>query len=249
MRAHEIPELVATAKGRFEFWTRFVNKVGARSVVEIGVWRGAFAEAVLRECPSVERYYMIDPWRHLADWNKPANKTDEVFDGVLAEAMERTDFAADRRIILRGRTSEVIGEIPDASLDFAYIDGDHSLRGITLDLQLVVQKMAPGAWIGGDDFVPHVWQHGKEFEPTFVFPCAVYFAEALSTQIFAVGSEQFLMRAPPGDPDADPGLQLDRSGRYSSTTVGSALTTPANKRRTVRGRLQRVLAARDKPDQ
>ena len=33
--------------------------------------------------------------------------------------------------MLRGTTTEVIDRVPDRSVDFAYIDGDHTLRGIT----------------------------------------------------------------------------------------------------------------------
>jgi hypothetical protein len=48
--------------------------------------------------------------------------------------MKKTEFASAKRVVLRGRTKEVIDDIPDNSLDFAYIDGDHTLRGITVDL-------------------------------------------------------------------------------------------------------------------
>ena len=104
---------------------------------------------------------MIDPWAHLPNWNKPFNVDDLTFEEVYAEALRKTDFAASRRIVLRGRTSAVIDEVPDQSLDFAYIDGDHTLRGITLDLIQVLPKIKDGGLIGGDDFVNKPWQHGS----------------------------------------------------------------------------------------
>ena len=82
----------------------------------------------------IETYYMIDPWRNLADWNKPANTSDEQFEVFHREALERTGAHEAKRVVLRGTTAEVIDRIPDGSLDLAYVDGDHTLRGITIDL-------------------------------------------------------------------------------------------------------------------
>ena len=76
---------------------------------------------------------MIDPWRYLDDWNKPANKEDNIMEQFFLEAKFNTDFAANKRVILRGKTTEVVEEIPDNELEFAYIDGDHTLKGIAID--------------------------------------------------------------------------------------------------------------------
>lgn len=162
-------------------------------MAEVGVYRGDFAAKILAECNSLKKYYMIDPWKHLEDWNKPANKSDEVFEGFLSETRSKTNFAADKRIILRGKTTEVIEDIPDNSLDFAYIDGDHTLRGIAIDLIRVHPKVRVGGFIGGDDFSTTAWQHRTSFEPTLVFPFAVYFAEAVGTRMHALPHHQFLM--------------------------------------------------------
>jgi len=55
-------------------------------------------------------------------------------DSMLELGVARGDFAASKRIILQGKTTEVIDQINDNELDFAYIDGDHTLKGITIDL-------------------------------------------------------------------------------------------------------------------
>jgi hypothetical protein len=88
----------------------------------------------------------------------------------------------------------VIDQIPDGSLDFAYIDGDHTLRGITIDLIRLLPKVKEGGIIGGDDFVNTPWQHDTRFEPTLVCPFAVYFAEAVSLPIMAMPHKQFMIR-------------------------------------------------------
>lgn len=69
-------------------------------MLETGVWKGAFAEHLLRTAPSIERDLMIDPWRPLEGWNKPLNVPDAEFEAAHAAALARTEFAAERRQLL-----------------------------------------------------------------------------------------------------------------------------------------------------
>jgi hypothetical protein len=48
------------------------------------------------------------------------------FEPSFRAAKEKTDFAGTRRVVLRGTTTEVIDQISDGELAFAYIDGDHT---------------------------------------------------------------------------------------------------------------------------
>ncbi|HXJ89089.1 MAG TPA: class I SAM-dependent methyltransferase [Candidatus Binatia bacterium] len=191
LSTEELLRECSSKSSRVEFWVEFIRRAGIGKMVEVGVFEGDFASVVLRRCPGIETYYMLDPWRHLPNWNKPANQEDDVFNRLYESAKRKTDFAADRRVVLRGMTTEVIDEIPDASLDFAYVDGDHTLKGITIDLIRVYAKVSAGGFIGGDDFTPTIWQHSSRYEPTLVYPFAVYFAEAAGATIYALPNCQF----------------------------------------------------------
>jgi len=193
----DLTTVVSAAPQRPDLWVDILTRIDARRVAEIGVFRGMFAEEILNRCPAITDYYMVDPWRHLDDWNKPANVSSKKFDDIYDEAMRRTAAHEGRRRVLRGRTSEVMGDIPDGRLDFAYIDGDHTLRGITIDLVQVFGKVRAGGWVAGDDFARRIWQHGQSFEPTMVFPFAVYFAEAVGCPIYALPFTQFLIEKDP----------------------------------------------------
>jgi hypothetical protein len=184
-------------------------------MAEVGVYKGDFAAKLLESCDSIQEYYMIDPWRHLDDWNKPANTDDTSFNQYLSETRAKTDFAAKKRRILRGKTVEVIEEIPDGTLDFAYIDGDHTLKGITIDLIRVFPKIRAGGCIGGDDFTATVWQHKAAFEPTLVFPFAVYFAEAVGARIYGLPNAQFLIEKN----DIQPFAFVDLTGHYGNINL------------------------------
>jgi Methyltransferase domain len=186
------------SSSREDLWSQIVEHVQAKAFLELGVFRGAFAERMLRSCPGIAQYYMVDPWRHLDDWNKPANVDQSMFDEVYAEAMQRTDFAGGRRVVLRGRTTEVIDHIPDAALDVAYIDGDHTLRGIAIDLMCTYPKVRPGGVLGGDDYTQTIWQHADRFEPSLVCPFAAYFAEGCGAAIIILPHSQFAIVKPLG---------------------------------------------------
>ena len=67
---------------------------------------------------------------------------------------------------------------------------------MTSDLQAVWPKVRPGGWIIGDDFSPTIWQHDRAYEPTLVFPYAIYFAEAVGAPIAAIDHNQFAMMKP-----------------------------------------------------
>ncbi len=188
-----VENCINQSSSRFEFWVNFLNLIKAKNLAELGVYKGDFAAKLLKKCDSIEKYYMVDPWRQLDDWNKPANKEDNVFEKFLSQTKSKTDFASEKRIILRGKTTEVVDKITDGELDFAYIDGDHTLKGISIDLIRLFPKIKDGGWIGGDDFSKTVWQHSTKYEPTLVFPFAVYFAEAVDATIYALPNSQFLL--------------------------------------------------------
>jgi len=190
---HRLEAIIQKSKNRTDLWQNFLKDAACQGVAEIGVYKGDFAKNILKECPSVVTYLMIDPWRNLSDWNKPANADDKTFEGFYQESMQKTEFAAGKRQVLRGTTMEVVDKIRNNELDFAYIDGDHTLKGITIDLISLWPKIKSNGFIGGDDFSSTIWQHSDEFEPTMVFPFAVYFAEAVNATIYGLPHKQFLI--------------------------------------------------------
>jgi len=207
----------AAIRMRRDLWVSFVNEVQARDLAEVGVFRGRFAQRLLRDCPGIASYFMIDPWRHLDDWNKPANKDDDVFEHIFQAALKETRRYAEKRVVLRGTTTEVIDQLPDDGLDFVYVDGDHTLRGITIDLVKLYPKVRDGGWIGGDDFRRSIWQHGQTYEPTLVFPFAVYFAEAVDARIYGLPYNQFLI-----EKSSDGGYEfVDLTGGYRNLDLRS----------------------------
>lgn len=224
---------VSRSQTRADFWAEFIRVFDVRCMAEIGVFEGNFAAFMLERCPPIRKYYMIDPWRHLDAWNKPANKDDATFERIFETAKAKTNFAGERRILLRGMTTEVINSIPDEELDFAYIDGDHTLKGIAIDMIRVFPKVKIGGFVGGDDFTPSVWQHKARFEPSLVFPFAVYFAEAVGATIYALPRGQFCMRR-----TTEPHFNfVDMTGRYKDLGLRGQFAPAVVLMRTVKDRM------------
>ena len=109
----------------------------------------------------------------------------------------------------------MVDQIPDGDHDFVYIDGDHTLRGITVDLTRLFPKVKVGGFMAGDDFCRNIFQHKAGFEPTLVFPYAVYFAEAVGARIYALPHKQFVLQKVPTGEHAF----VDLAGRYTKTTL------------------------------
>lgn len=193
-KTKDVSDAISGSTSRFQLWQQLFELADAKTVAEVGVWKGDFAEHILGSCSSVEKYYMIDPWASLPDWNKPANVSSEKFEHIYAEAIAKVAFASEKVTVLRGKTKDVIPEIPDNSLDFVYVDGDHTLRGITIDLIKLFPKVKENGFIAGDDFMPKPWKHDIRFEPTLVCPFAIYFAEAMDVPILALPFNQFLIQ-------------------------------------------------------
>jgi hypothetical protein len=220
-----------------ELWIEFIQSTGVRRMAEIGVYRGDFATDVLRRCEGLTAYYMIDPWRHLNDWNKPANHDDAVLGEFFREAKAKTDFAGAKRMILRGKTTEMIEQIADGELDFAYIDADHTLKGIAIDLIRVWPKVRTGGFLGGDDFTRSVWEHDTRFEPTLVFPFAVYFAEAVGATIYALPYSQFCLQKG----NAAQFAFVDLTGKYDDVGLRNQFTPEKLLKITIGQRFPRLM--------
>lgn len=215
----ELSNIVSGSSSRFDIWNRFLKESKSVNLAEVGVWKGDFAKNVLETNSDIEKYFLIDPWQHLDNWNKPWNVADDTFDEIYLEALANTRKYSEKTIVLRGTVADVISQIPDNSLDFVYIDGDHTLRGITIDLLKIYPKIKTNGFIAGDDFLNTPWQHDVQFEPTLVCPFAVYFSEAHDLPIAALPFNQFLIHKDEGS-----GFEFtDFTGRYGDLSLNALL--------------------------
>lgn len=129
---------------------------GARGA-EIGVFAGDTSRELLKGDPSLQ-LLMVDSWEgdgqaysgDSGDWH--ATLPQAAQDEFLSKARKRVAFANGRASIVRKRSQEALADVPDASLDFVFIDADHSYHGCRNDIEGWARKLKPGGWLGGHDY-------------------------------------------------------------------------------------------------
>ena len=131
-----------------------VHLIGA----EIGVLNGNTSFRLLGARPLLI-HYMIDPWiapekgsSYLKSGDDNALKPARAHEGAYKKTLKRVEFAGCRAVILRMFSHEAVLKIKDASLDFVFIDGDHSYDGVKKDINLWTCKVKKSGWIGGHDY-------------------------------------------------------------------------------------------------
>lgn len=132
------------------------NSVGA----EVGVHLGEFS-AVLNTTLNPTRLYLIDPWKNILDerysksWYGNKVTQDDLDDRYHNVA---TKFDDSKNIkIFRNFSKDITDLIPDNSLDFVYLDADHTFEGVCLDFNIFYKKVKKGGIIAGDDYTDNNW--------------------------------------------------------------------------------------------
>jgi hypothetical protein len=80
-----------------------------------------------------------------------ARKSSQQWERIYQAARKSTAFASERVEILRMDSVEAANRVADRSLDFVFIDGDHSHEGCKRDIEAWAAKVKAGGWIGGHD--------------------------------------------------------------------------------------------------
>ncbi len=111
------------------------------TIAEVGVAFGALSREIIDRC-NPERLYLIDSW----DSDRYASGLQE----VRAKFKER--IARAEIIIRQGSSTGVLSKFPDRSLDFVYIDTDHSYETTAKELLIAAGKVKEGGRIGGHDY-------------------------------------------------------------------------------------------------
>lgn len=149
-------------KGKRKRWDAILDRLPTgKSLlgVEIGVLNGRTSCILLKERPLLE-HHMIDPWLvptkgSSYDMAQDINsqKSQDDHNKALILTKKRVAFAGKRGVIKRMMSHEAINDYKDHSLDFVFIDGDHSYDGVKKDIEMWECKVKSGGWIGGHDFL------------------------------------------------------------------------------------------------
>lgn len=127
---------------------KLCRDLGMRRGSEIGVWKGAYSEEFCKAIPGVE-WLAIDPWAPYADYREKKNDAALIAD-AYAEASRR--LAPLGAQLIKASSVDAAADIPDGSLDVAYIDGNHEAPFVREDLETWTQKLRPQGLLCGHDY-------------------------------------------------------------------------------------------------
>ena len=123
---------------------RLVKENGWSKGAEIGVLNGATTFHLLDRCPDLH-LVAVDQWA--MDNTVYGDLTD-----VGVEFVKKARGAYEGRCcILLGHSASMANNVEDGSLDFVFIDADHSYESALADIKAWAPKVRPGGAVMGHD--------------------------------------------------------------------------------------------------
>ena len=131
---------------------------------EIGVWHGHFSDIILSDWSAARGiHYLIDPYKPTTSCGDKGRLDKHC---LLDNATFADAYARARRLVSRQRTPPLqrptqflrlesltaAKRVPDASLDFLYVDAAHDHHAVKMDLRAWARKLCPGGLLAGHDF-------------------------------------------------------------------------------------------------
>lgn len=136
---------------------RILNWLGLKgAAVEVGVNQGHYSEHFLEQWAG-ELLISVDAWGPYAE------ATPEQREADYAATKARLERFGDRSAVWRSTSVNaakhfMLDPQRQGGFDFVYIDGDHSYRSVTADLEAWWPLVKPGGIIAGHDWIPDGWR-------------------------------------------------------------------------------------------
>ena len=140
---------IETREKLAEYFAELGFKVGA----EIGVEQGKYTEVL---CKAGLAIFAIDAWQAYKGYRDHVNQ--KKLDGFLEKTKERVvPYHCD---VIKAFSMDAVKNFNDESLDFVYIDCNHSFRYIADDIYEWSKKVRKGGIVSGHDYSIIAGKHG-----------------------------------------------------------------------------------------
>jgi len=140
----------------------FIPGIGA----EIGVWQGETSAKLLSKYPEL-KLYMVDIWGDKSNYSGEKEKQ-------IAKKVVKP--FGHRAVILHGSSVRMSQVVENGSLDFVFIDANHSYKSVKEDNEVWYPKVCVGGYIMGHDYLnpkrPGVKRAVDELYGDSVFVCS-----------------------------------------------------------------------------
>ena len=137
-------------------WHVIANLVHQRGLgvgAEIGVAEGRFSAALLDLCPDLKLWGFDNYLPGYRTWMGSEWSPDAVSKNKeMAQIVVRR--YRPRFTLVEKSSVEAASWLDDASLDFVFIDADHSYDAVRADIKAWTPKLRDGGWMTGHDYDP-----------------------------------------------------------------------------------------------
>ena len=122
--------------------------------VEVGVLGGNFSFYILDVWKNI-KLFSVDPWMNQIDtqYIDVNNRDNETFERMYLDVLKRSNNYSPRSIIVRILSTPASQMFEDNSLDFVYLDANHSYETVKEDLHHWYPKIKKNGIISGHDFI------------------------------------------------------------------------------------------------
>lgn len=134
---------------RKQFLAEKVQEHGWTRGAELGLWKGDTFLYLLEHCPDLH-LIGVDLWAPQPGHDGPEDWAG--WDHAAHEFIVRTGVDGSRRArIIKDTTHNAAQQVDDGSLDFVFIDADHSTQGVRRDIEDWGPKLKESGWFFGHD--------------------------------------------------------------------------------------------------
>lgn len=127
------------------------NHLDYRVGVEVGTEYGLYAETICKAAPRL-KLYSVDPYRAYKGYRE--HRSQNKLNGIYEQASER--LRRYNHEFIREPSIKAAESFADGSLDFVFIDANHSLVHVVQDLVAWVPKVRREGIVSGHDFIRRV---------------------------------------------------------------------------------------------
>lgn len=135
-------EVKANRTARADVLIALIDEHGWTKGAELGVEAGHTHLALLEDCPDLT-LIGVDRWLGIYRGRSRASMYPEL--QIAVRPYES------RSRLVRATTVAAAEDIPDGSLDFVFIDANHSEESVRADIEAWAPKLKPDGWITGHD--------------------------------------------------------------------------------------------------
>ena len=141
---------------RWALLRKFVEERNWKKGAELGVWKGKTYKYLLTHCPDLTLIgvdlYQPQPGSNGPEtWVAGENGHEWDHERYYKEITDFQELIGNRAQFIRATTKQASLQVEDESLDFVFIDADHSYEAVKQDIDLWEKKVKPGGCVLGHD--------------------------------------------------------------------------------------------------